>query len=146
MDANRTGQRLGCRRGAVIEREVGDGEADEFGNEGLKFPHGLEHTLTYLGLVRRVRREEFAPSHELKDRCRDVISIQSGAQKRRAAAHVCIGAEQAAGVPDDLLLGLWSGQREFAFEANIRRNISEQIFHGRKPHFIQHFGFSSSIG
>ena len=112
----------------------------------MELPHGLEHALTHFGLVGRVGREELAACDELEDSGGDVVSVQSSTQEGGSAAHVSVGTEQASRIADDLLFRLRTWQWKLAFETHIVRNIREQILHGSEPHFLQHFGFSSSIG
>ena len=51
VNTNGAGQRFGGGGGTVIEREVGNGKTDEFRNQGLEFPHRLEHALADFGLI-----------------------------------------------------------------------------------------------
>ena len=76
MHANRTGDGFGRCRGAVVDGEVGHGETDQFADEALEFPHGLEHALAHFSLVRRVGGQELATRDQLEDRCWHVVSVE----------------------------------------------------------------------
>ena len=74
--------------GTVIEREVGNGKTDEFRNQGLEFPHRLEHALADFGLIGCVGRQKFSTSDELEHRGWHIISIQAGSEEGRTTSHV----------------------------------------------------------
>ena len=106
VHANRTGDGFGRCRGAVVDGEVGHGETDQFADEALEFPHGLEHALAHFSLVRRVGGQELATRDQLEDRCWHVVSVEPRADEGGHASEGNVRTEQSARVGDDLFLGL----------------------------------------
>jgi len=81
VGAHRHQHRLGQRRGAVVERGVGDIHRRQPGDHGLKLIHQLQRALACLRLIRGVGGVELATGDDLPHRRRDVMLIGTGADE-----------------------------------------------------------------
>ena len=146
VHANRAGDGFGRCGGAVVDGEVGHGETDQFADEALEFPHGLQHALAHFGLVGRVGGQELATRDQLEDRGGNVVSVEPRADEGGHASKGHVRTEQAARVGDDLFLGLRRAERQIILHSNVNGDVGKQVVHGRVAHRTQHLGFASKVG
>ena len=76
---------------AVVDRRVRHVHAGQRGHHRLEFVDQLQRALARLGLVRRVRGEEFAALRDVPDRGRNVVVVAAGAEETDVDA-VALGA------------------------------------------------------
>ena len=106
VHANGARDGFGRCGGAVVDGEVGHGETDQFADEALEFPHGLEHALAHFGLIWRVGGQELAARDQLEDRGRHVVSVKPRPDEGGHASEGHVRTEQSACVGNDFFLGL----------------------------------------
>jgi hypothetical protein len=137
VGAHRHQHRFGQRRGAVVQRCVGDIERRKAGDHALELVQHLQRALARLGLVGRVGGVELAAGDDLPHGGRNVVLIGTGAQKagRVAITRRAFG-EQRRHFPFRQAVR----HAGVTFDAQLRRNLVEQLAHLGHADRAQHGG------
>ena len=118
---------LGERRGAIVDRCVGDVHARQLGDHCLILVDRPERPLAGFRLVRRVCREELAAQDHVVDRARDVVVVRARAQERHVRFRVSVAARQCHHVADQVRLGERRCQTERPREPGFGRDLDQQV-------------------
>ena len=117
----------GDRRGPLVQRRVRDRQPGELRDRGLELEHHLQPALRDLGLVRRVRRQELRARDDRVDERRDVVVVHPGAEEADLRVGVGVARGERGEAVEDLGLREPVGQLERAVEAQLGRDVGEQL-------------------
>ena len=116
--------RRGDRRGALVDRGVGDRQAGQLGDRGLVLEHHLQPALGDLRLVGRVGRQELRALDQHVDQRGDVVVVHARAEEAELVLGAGVARGERAQVLVDVLLGQPVGQLERAAEAHRRGDLA----------------------
>ena len=116
--------RIGGDGRAVVARRVRDVHARQLADRGLVLEDRLEHALAHLGLVRRVRGQEFAALEDRVGDRRYVMVIDPGAEERELPRRCRRSARP---VPRGGAEELRLGQRRLEVELRPRRTPGRDV-------------------
>jgi hypothetical protein len=114
-------------RRPVVTRCVRDVHPGQLADRGLVLEDRLQHSLADLGLVGRVRGEELPLREDGVDDRRDVVVVDSRAEKRQLLAGRDVPPRQFGQVGDQLLLGERGLEGEPAMEADSFGDVPEEL-------------------
>ncbi len=119
--------RVGGDRHPVVAGCVGDVHPGQLADRGLVLEDGLERSLAHLRLVGRVGREQLAALHDGVDDRRHVVVVHPGAEERELAARARVAPGQLTQVRPQLALGQRRVDPQRPVEADVRRDLGEQV-------------------
>ena len=123
---------------ALVQRGVRDRQPGELRDRGLELEHDLQPALRDLGLVRRVRGQELGARDDRVDERRDVVVVHPGADEADLRVGVRVARGERRQLLEDLGLGEPVGELERAVEAQLGRDVGEQLGRRIDPDLAQH--------
>ena len=139
-DAERHQHRFGDGGAALVEAGVGDVHARELGHHRLVFVDDLQRSLARLGLVRGVGGVEFRPRGDGIDDARDEVVVGSAAEEADGVRRRGVLVRERPHVTRQLDLGERRRNVEHPREAQVRRDVREEVFDAADADAREHRG------